>query len=114
MRVVVGAMLAGILLAGSALFYWLNVPSAAARAAQREYSQQTGARDITVSRYVRWQTCAVVKLAGVPATGVVSVIVKKQGDQWKLARVSREAPGQSFDSDGVPDSDTCLLLAEGK
>ena len=118
-KVVVGMTLVGglcLLLAAFAFFSPLGlwVPNAATAAAQRDYVRQTGARNITVSRSVGWRTCAIVELAGVPTTGVVSVVVTREGNEWKTVRVAKEKPGQWFDPDDVSSSDACVSLARGK
>lgn len=85
-----------LLFAAGAFLYSQVVPSAAAIAAQRWYLRQSGTHGIRVGSWNEWRTCAVVELS-LPKGSGASVIVTKLGDRWKLARVSREAPGQSFD-----------------
>ena len=118
-KVVVGMTLVGVLcllLAAFAFFspLGLGVPNAATAAAHRDYVRQTGARNLTVSRSVGWRTCAIVELAGVPTTGVVSVVVTKEGDAWKAVRIAKEKPGQWFDPDDVASSEACVSLAQRK
>lgn len=111
-------LLAAFLLASfvsSQLGLWVPlIPNAAGEAAQRDYVRQTGARNITVERVAGWRSCAIVELAGVPTTGVVAVVVTREGDDWKVVRTSSEKPGQWFDSDSISTSENCVSLAQGE
>jgi len=123
-KVVVGVTLVGGLCLLLAAFLFaafrfssdlgLWVPDAASVAAQRDYVRQTGARNIIVERVVGWRSCAIVELGGVPTTGIVAVVVTRQGDAWKVVRISQEKPGQSFDSDSISTSENCVSLAQGE
>jgi len=50
----------------------------------------------------------------VPTTGVVSVVVTREGNAWKAVRIANKKPGQWFDPDDVSSSEACVLMAQGK